>query len=68
MQVIGLMEPTYAQPRKSTATIQMAHYTPHPVTRDPLIIENSRNPTTSHPHPKKKTKVKREGKRVQGGK
>ena len=60
MQVIMLKEHTYTQPRKFTAAIQMAHYTLHSVTWDPLIKDNSRyvtiiiTPTAAPPGPKER--------------
>ena len=55
-----LKEHTYTQPRKFTAAIQMAHYTFHSVTWNPLIKDNSRyvtiiiTPTAAPPGPKER--------------
>ena len=66
MKVIVPKGPTYTQPRKITAAIQMAHYTFHSVKRDPLIKDNSKyvsiilSPPYPPPTPPKKKRKKRE--------
>lgn len=56
-----LKEHTYTQPRKFTAAVQMAHYTLHSATRDPLIKDNSRyvtiTTTAAPPGPTERERV-----------